>query len=137
MPMGLQNELFIISFKLFISNCAVWVEKKYVYHPHFFSPYIFFQVVYLMVFHSAGTAFIESLEEYPSKYLPTIWRFFWTQKYFVRLKQGRSRTLEKTFRTSMTSLTWDDGIYYGRATHQSILFQWKFFHFKHHLKVVF
>ena len=107
MPMGLSNELFIISIKLFISNCAVWVEKKYVYHPHFFSPYIFFQVVYLMVFHSAGTAFIESLEEYPSKYLPTIWRFFWTQKYFVILMQGRSRTLEKTFRTSMTSLTWD------------------------------
>ena len=76
MPMGLSNELLIISIKLFISNCAVWVEKKYVYHPHFFSPYIFFQVVYLMVFHSAGTAFIESLEEYPSKYLPTIWRFF-------------------------------------------------------------
>ena len=46
MPMGLSNELFIISIKLFISNCAVWVEKKYVYHPHFFSPYIFFQVVY-------------------------------------------------------------------------------------------
>ena len=117
---------------LFLTALSGWRRNMYIiliFSVHIF----FFQVVYLMVFHSAGTAFIESLEEYPSKYLPTIWRFFWTQKYFVRLKQGRSRTLEKTFRTSMTSLTWDDGIY-GRATHQSIPFQWKFFHLETSLK---